>query len=82
LPAVLCGCETWSLTLSELRVFKSGVLRGIFEPTRDEVTEKWRQLHNEELKDLYSSPNITRVIRMRRMRWAGHVARMGESRGV
>ena len=57
------------------------VLRRIFGPRRDEVTGEWRQLHNEELNDLYSSPNIVRVIKSRRMRWAGHVARMGEERG-
>jgi len=74
---VLCGCETWSLTLSELRMFESRVLRGIFELMRDEVTGEWRKLHNKELKDMYSSPNIIRVIKMRRRRWAGHVARMG-----
>jgi len=56
--------------------------RRMFEPRRDEVTEKWRKLHNEELNDLYCSPNIIRVIKSRRMRWAGHVARMGERRGV
>jgi len=82
---VLYGCETWSLTLREerkLRVFENRVLRGIFGPRRDEVTGEWRRLHNEELNDLYSSPNIVRVIKSRRMKWAGHVARMGEERGV
>jgi len=58
------------------------VLRKIFEPKRDEVTGKWRRLHNEELNDLYSSPNSVRVITSRKMRWAGHVAHMGERRGV
>ena len=84
LPVVLYGCETWSLTLREerkLRVFENIVLR-IFGPRRDEVTGEWRRLHNEELNDLYSSHNIVRVIKSRRMRWAGHVARMGEERGV
>jgi len=56
-------------------------LRRIFGPRREEVTGEWRRLHNEELNDLYSSPNIVRVIKSRRMRWAGHVARMGEQRG-
>jgi len=65
-----------------LRVFENRVLRRIFGPKRDEVTGKWRKLHNEELNDLYSSPNIVRVIKYRKMRWAGHVARMGERRGV
>jgi len=85
LPVVLYGCEAWSLTLKEemkLRVFENMVLRRIFGPRRDEVTGEWRRLHNEELSDLYSSPNILRVIKSRRMRWAGHVARMGEERGV
>ena len=79
------GCENWSPTLREerkLRVFKNTVLRRIFGPRRDEVTGKWRRLHNEELNDLYSSPNIVRVIKSRRMRWTGHVACMGEERGV
>jgi len=82
---VLYGCETWSLTLREerkLTVFENMVLRRIFGPRRDEVTGGWRRLHNEELNDLYLSPNIVRVIKSRRMRWAGHVARMGEERGL
>jgi len=58
------------------------VLGRIFGPRRDEVTGEWRRLHNEELNDLYTSPNIVQVIKLRRMRWAGHVARMGEERGV
>jgi hypothetical protein len=66
----------------KLRVFESMVLRRIFGPRRDEVTGDWRRLHNEELNDLYSSPNIMRVIKSRRMRWAGHVARMVEERGA
>ena len=66
----------------KLKVFENMILRGIFGLTRDEVTGEWRILHNEELNDLYSSPNIVRVIKWRRMRWAGHVARMGEERGV
>jgi len=66
----------------KLRVFENMVLRRIFGPRRDEVTGKWRRLHNEELNDLYLSPNIVRVIKSRRMRWAGHVARMGEEREV
>jgi len=73
------------LTLREekkLRVFENMVLRRIFGPRKDEVTGEWRRLHNGELNDLYSSPNIVRVIKSRRMRWAGHVARMGEERGV
>jgi hypothetical protein len=65
-----------------LRVFENKVLRRIFGPRRDEVTGEWRRLHNEELNDLYSSPSIVRVIKSRNMRWAGHVARMGEERGV
>ena len=82
---VLYERETWSLTLREERkprVFENMVLRRIFGPRRDEVTGEWRRLHNEELNDLYCSPNIVRVIKSRRMRWAGHVARMGEERGV
>jgi len=85
LSGVLYGCETWSLPLSEerkLRVFENMVLRRILSPRRDEVTGEWRRLHNDMLNDLYSSPNIVRVIKSRRMRWAGHVARMGEEREV
>jgi hypothetical protein len=85
LSAVLYGCGTWSLTLREehrLRVFDNRVLRRIFGPKRDEVTGEWRRLHNKELNDLSSSPNIIRVIKSRRMRWAGYVARMGEGRGA
>ena len=83
LPIILYGCETWSLTLREerrLRVFEKRVLRRIFGPRRDEVTGEWRKLHNEELNDLYSSLHIVWVIKSRRMRWAGHVARVGERR--
>jgi hypothetical protein len=61
-----------------LRVFKNRVLRRVFGPKRDELTGEWRKLHNEELNDLYSLPNIVRVVKSRLMRWAGHVARMGE----
>jgi len=85
LPVVLYGCETWSLTLREerrLRVFENMVLRRVFWPKRDEVIGELRKLHNEKLSDLYSLPNIVRMVKSRRMRWAGHVARMGEGRGV
>jgi hypothetical protein len=85
LPVVLYGCETLSLTLREehsLRVFENRVLRRIFGPKRDEVKGGWRKLHNEELHGLYSSPSIIRMIKARRMRGAGHVARMGEVRGT
>ena len=85
MPVVLYGCETWSQTLREerrLRVFENRVLRRAFGPKRDQVTGEWRKLHNEELSDLYSLPNIVRVVKSRRMRWAGNVARMAEGRGV
>jgi hypothetical protein len=84
LLVVLYGCETWSLTLGEkhrLRVLENRVLRRIFGPKREE-DRSWRKLHNDELHSLYSSPNIVRVIKSRRMRWAGHVARIGAGRGV
>ena len=85
LPVVLYGCETWSLTLREkrrLRVFENRVLRRIFMFKRDEVLGDWRKLQNVELNDLYSSPDIVRSIKLRRMRWAGHVAGFGNRRGV
>jgi hypothetical protein len=85
LPVVLYGCEAWLLTAREegkLRVFENMVLRRIFGPRRDGVMGEWRRLHNEELNGLYSSSNIVRVIKWRRMRWAGHVAHMGEERGA
>jgi len=79
------GCETWSLTLREehrRRVLENRALRRIFGPKRDEVTRKWKKVQNEELNDLYSLPNSIRVVKSRRMRWAGHVTRMGERRGA
>jgi hypothetical protein len=85
LPVVLYGRETWSFTLREehgLRVFENRVLKIIFGPKRDEVTGQWRKLYNEELHKLYSSPDIIRQIKSRRMRWAGRVVRMGEERKV
>jgi hypothetical protein len=85
LPVVLYGCETWSLTLREehiLRVFENRILRRIFGPKWDGITGEMRKLHNEEHHNLYSSSNIIRQIKSRRMRWAGHVDRMGEERKV
>jgi hypothetical protein len=85
LPMVLYGCETWSLTVREehkLRVFENRVLRKIFGQKRDGVTGGWRKLHNEDLHSLYSSPSIIRIITLRRMRWAGHEAQMGEKRNM
>ena len=82
---VLYECETCSLILRKergLRLFENKVLRRIFGSKRDEVTGKWRKLHNDNLKELYSSSNIVRVIKSRTMRWAGRVARMGDRRGV
>jgi hypothetical protein len=83
LPVVLHWRETWSLTLREkhrLRVFVNRVLKRIFGPKRDEITGEWIKLHNGELHNLYSSPDIIRRIKSRRMRWAGHVARMGQGK--
>ena len=85
MPVVLYGCETWLLTLRKerrLRVFENRVLRRIFVHKRDEVTRKWRKLHNEELNDLYCSPNNVQVIKLRRLRLEGHVVCMGERRGL
>ena len=80
LPVVLYGCETWCLTLREerrLRVFENRILRRIFGPNGE-----WRRLHNEELHSLYCSPNIVSVIKSRRLRWAGHVARMEKGKSA
>jgi hypothetical protein len=77
LPEVLYGCEILSLTLREehtLKVFENRMLRRLFGPKRDEVTGGWSKLHNEELRDLYPSPSISRIIKSRRIRWAGHAA--------
>jgi len=85
LPVVLYGCETWSLALREerkLRLSENMVLRRIFGPRRDKVRGEWRRLHNEELNDLYSSPNIVRVVKSSRIRGAAHVVHMGEEKGV
>jgi hypothetical protein len=84
LPVMLYGCETWSLILRKehrLRLFENRVLRRIFGPKREE-DGSWRKLHNDELHSLYSSRNIVRVITSRRLRWAGHIARMGEGRSA
>jgi hypothetical protein len=85
LPVVLYGCETWSVALREehtLRLSENRVLMRILGPKREKMTGDWRILHNEELHDLYSSPNIIRVIKSRRMRLAGYVIRMGELRNA
>jgi hypothetical protein len=81
----LYGCETWSFTLREerrLSVFENRVLMGIFGPWGYEVAGEWRKEHSEELSNLYCLPNIARVIKSRRMRWAGHVALWGEHRCI
>jgi hypothetical protein len=85
LPVVLYGYENLSTALMEehrRRVFENRVLRGIFGPKGDEVTGEWRKLDSGELHNLYSSPNIIRQIKSKKMRWAGHVARMGEGRNM
>jgi hypothetical protein len=85
LPLVLYRCENLSLTLREehkFRVFETRVLRRIFGPRRDELTGGWRKPHIENLRNLYSSPSVIRMIKSRRMRWAGHVALMGEEERV
>jgi hypothetical protein len=85
MPVSLYGCETWSLTLREehrLRVFENRVLMRIFGPKRDGLLGGCRKLSNEELHNLYYSPSIIRIIKSRRMRWAGHVARIGEKRNM
>ena len=85
LPVVMYGCKTWLLTLREehrLRVFEKRVLRKIFWPKWEEVTGEWRKLQNEELNDLYYSSNVVRVIKLRRMKWVGHIAYVGEKKGV
>jgi hypothetical protein len=82
-PVVLYGRETWSLTLTEehrLRVFENRVLRRIFGPKRDEVTGEWRKLHKEDLRDLYSSTSISRMIKSRRMRWGEYSTNWREER--
>jgi hypothetical protein len=85
LPAALYGCENWSLILWEeyrLRVFENWVLRKVFGSKRDEVTGEWRRRHDEELYDLYSSPNFIRMVKFRRIRWVGHVASMGHEKYI
>ena len=85
LPVVLYGCETWSLILREehrLRVLENKVLRKIFGAKKHEIKGEWRKLHNAELHALYSSPNIIKSLKSRRLRWAGHVARMEQSRNA
>ena len=85
LPVVLYGCETWSLTFKgehTLMVFQNNVLRKIFGVKKDEITGEWRKLHNCELHALYSSPNIIGSLKSRRLRWAGNVARMEQSRNA
>jgi len=83
LPVILYGCESWSMILADehkLRVFENKVLRKIYRKKRDEMTGEWRRLHNEELHGLYDLPNVVKIMKSRRLRWAGHVARMREKR--
>ena len=85
MPVVLYGCETWLLTMKEERrlwVFENRVLKRIFVPKMDKVTGELRKLHNEELNDLYCSPNIVWLIKSGRMRWVGNIARMEERSDV
>ena len=85
MPVVLYGCETWSLTLREecrLRVFENRVLRRIFGPKKNKAIREWIRLYNKVLYVVYSSPDIIRVIKSRRLKWTGHVARMRERRGA
>ena len=85
LPVVLYGCETWSLTLlveHRLRVFQNKVLSNMFGAKKDKIKGEWRKLHNGQLHALYYSPNIIRNLKSRRLRWAGHVARMEQSRNA
>ena len=85
LPVILYACETWILTLREekrLQVFENKVLRKIFGPKRDDQTGEWKRLYNGELHDLYGKPDIIRIVKSRRLRWAGHVTRMGNERGT
>ena len=83
MPVILYGYESWNTTLADehkLRVFENKGLRKIYGPKRDEMTGEWRRLHNEELHGLYDSPDVVRIMKSRRLRWAGYVARMGEKR--
>jgi hypothetical protein len=85
MPLVLYGWETWFRTLKEehrLRIFEDKELRRLFAPRRNEVTGGWKKLHNEEHRDMYSAPSLIRIIKTRRMKWAGHVARMRKKRNV
>ena len=85
LPVILYGCETWTLTLREekrLQIFENKVLRKIFGTRRDDQTGECIRLHNGELHDLYGKPNIIRIVESRRLRWAGHLTRMGNERGA
>jgi len=83
LPVILYGCEIWSITLADehkLRVLENKVLKKIYGPKQGDMAGEWRRLHNKELHGLYDSPDVVRIMKSRRLRWAGHVARMGEKR--